>query len=265
MTKKIAFCFLIYDIINHEEIWNRFFKNVDTEKYSIYIHYKYDKKMKYFEKYKLDNCIETKYADVTLIHAHNLLFEKAYNDGCYKIISLSGACIPLKPFNYVYDFLTKDNYGHFNIAQQESCFPRCNGLLNYYKYDNIQKSSNWFILNRNTCNLILSYDKNRIDNEFGEIISPEEHSYITIIYENNLQHEIITTPNLANGATTFTNWADMDYKYVTEKGLKNYDTIELKELKYLMKSKSLFGRKFYRECTSLINKTYLDFISTSLT
>jgi hypothetical protein len=59
MTKKIAFCFLIYDIINHEEIWNRFFKNVDTEKYSIYIHYKYDKKMKYFEQYKLDNCIET--------------------------------------------------------------------------------------------------------------------------------------------------------------------------------------------------------------
>ena len=40
--KKIAFCFLIYDIINHEELWNIFFQNVDTNKYNIYIHYKFN-------------------------------------------------------------------------------------------------------------------------------------------------------------------------------------------------------------------------------
>ena len=48
--KKIAFCFLIYDIINHEELWNIFFKNVDANKYTIYIHYKFNKPLKYFEK-----------------------------------------------------------------------------------------------------------------------------------------------------------------------------------------------------------------------
>ena len=58
--KKIAFCFLIYDIINHEELWNIFFKDIDTNLYNIYIHYKNNKQLKYFEKYKLDNCIETK-------------------------------------------------------------------------------------------------------------------------------------------------------------------------------------------------------------
>ena len=26
VMKKIAFCFLIYDIINHEELWNIFLK-----------------------------------------------------------------------------------------------------------------------------------------------------------------------------------------------------------------------------------------------
>ena len=59
--KKISFCFLIYDIINHEELWNIFFQNVDKNKYSIYIHYKCNKELKYFEKYKLNKCIETKY------------------------------------------------------------------------------------------------------------------------------------------------------------------------------------------------------------
>jgi hypothetical protein len=52
--KKIAFCFLIYDIINHEELWNKFFLDVDINKYNIYIHYKYNVPLKYFEKYKLN-------------------------------------------------------------------------------------------------------------------------------------------------------------------------------------------------------------------
>ena len=38
--KKIAFLFLIYDVINQEELWNSFFSNIDPNKYSIYIHYK---------------------------------------------------------------------------------------------------------------------------------------------------------------------------------------------------------------------------------
>ena len=130
--KKLAFCFLIYDVINLEELWNIFFQNVDPNKYSIYIHYKINKPLKYFDKYKLNNCIATKYADIPLIHAHNLLFKKALDDGCDKIISLSQACIPFKSFNYVYDFLTKDDFGHFNIAHYTSCFPNCNNLKKFY-------------------------------------------------------------------------------------------------------------------------------------
>ena len=63
--KKIAFCFLIYDEIVHEDIWNNFFKKVDKSRYSIYIHYKNNKKLKFFEDNKLKNCIETGYGDIT--------------------------------------------------------------------------------------------------------------------------------------------------------------------------------------------------------
>ena len=167
--KKIAFCFLIYDIINNEELWNIFFKNIDINKYNIYIHYKNNKELKYFEKYKLTNCIETKYADISIIHAHNLLFKKALQDGCYKIISLSQACIPFKSFNFIYDFLTNDDNCHFNVAPHEQCFPRCNILLNFYDKKNIQKSSNWFILNRKNCDLVVNYDKTKINKEYSNI------------------------------------------------------------------------------------------------
>ena len=50
--KKLGFCFLIYDKINLEELWNIFFKNIYKKKYNIYIHYKIDVPLKYFEEYK---------------------------------------------------------------------------------------------------------------------------------------------------------------------------------------------------------------------
>lgn len=261
--KKISFCFLIYDGINLEELWNIFFKNVDKNKYTIYIHYKTDKPLKYFEQYKLKDCIETKYCDVTIIHAHNLLFKKAYDDGCYKIISLSQACIPFKSFDYIYNFLCKDNKGHFNIAEHNACFPRCNKLLNYYDRNNIQKSSNWFILNRQICELVIQEDKTKINEMYSNIFCPEEHFFISVVFSNHLQYEIITTQNLSNDATTFTNWGDMGYKYELGYGLKNYNTIEKEELLYLLNSNCLFGRKFNNQCySSLYIKEYIENITT---
>ena len=126
--KKIAFCFLIYDVINHEELWNLFFNNIDKNLYEIYIHQKFDKRLKYFDEYKLKNKIDTNYADPTLINAYNLLFKKAYEDGCDKFVILSQACIPLKSFDYIYEFLIKNDNGYFNICPKEQCFPRANEL-----------------------------------------------------------------------------------------------------------------------------------------
>ena len=266
--KKIGFCFLIYDEIVLEELWNTFFKNVDTEKYGIYIHYKINKPLKYFESYKLKECVETKYADVTLIYAHNLLFKEALNDGCYKIISLSQNCVPLKSFNYIYKYLTKDCYGHFNVMPDRQCFPRCNNLLQFYDRNHIKKSSNWFILNRTICDIIVNTKKEDIERYYGNIGSPEEHFYITTVYKNYLEKEIKMTSNLSNGATTFTNWPDMmNYKYefrpnIGDRMPKHYKSIDKEELLYLMKSECLFGRKFTKECyQSFVNIEYMKMLN----
>jgi len=259
--KKLAFCFLIYDIINHEEIWNIFFKNVDTNKYDIYIHYKFDKPLKYFEKYKLNNCIETKYSDVSLVKAQNLLFKTALNNDNTNFILISNSCIPFKSFEYIYDNLNPE-YSYFNITPQTQCFPRCNNTLNFIDKKYIQKASQWCILNRKHVELMLN--TNDYINWFNKSV-PDEHCYITNIFYNNLQNEIITTLMLANNATTFTNWEGMDYKYPSHKELKNYSSITEDEILYLMNSKCLFGRKFNKECNNLLcNEKYIKFIKSKL-
>ena len=231
----IAFCFLIYEKINLEEIWVRFFEQVDPALYRIYIHYKVNKPLKYplFERRKLPakQCVPTKYADVSLIHAHNVMFKQAYNDGCSKMINLSQACIPFKSFSYIYHFLTQDDYGHFNVA------PVKNGY----------KSYEWFILNRTLCQeLANNADVTKINATYQSIYAPEERYYITAIHEKKLLQQIRSTSNLALGATTFTNWLP--------RGLKTYNFITPKEMDALVASNSLFGRKFTAECFVALKK-----------
>ena len=261
---QIAFCFLIYDIINHEEVWNTFFQNVDTNKYNIYIHYKYNKPLKYFEKYKLTNNIETKYEDETIPLAYNILFREAYKDiNNYKFQILSGSCIPMKSFDYIYNQLTINKSGYFNICPQKQCFPTCNYLINILDVKIISKSHNWFILNRKLVEYLCFNNDDFLKKHYKTIYAPAEYFYYTFIKILNLQDEIITTYNSSNNATTFTNWEGMDYKYPSLNGLKNYNIISDEELDYLLLSKCLFGRKFNKECI-LDNKQYIKFISSQL-
>jgi len=259
--KKLAFLFLIYDKINHEELWKTFFQNIDKNKYSIYIHYKDNKPLKYFQEYKLNYCIPTEYARISQLKAFNVLIEAALKDNDNtNFIFISGACIPLKSFDYVYDNIHNE-YSYFNIADHSACFPRCNYALNFINEKYIQKSSCWIIFNRKHADLMVTKTDYLL--WFENCVSPDEHGHITNIFYHNLENEIITTPNIADGATTFINWQGMNYKYPSKYCLKNYDYITKEELLYLMQSKSFFGRKFNEECISLYIPEFLNFISAN--
>jgi len=146
--KNIAFCFLIYYSINLEDLWYSWFQNVDKSKYNIYIHYKINKPLKYFEIYKLDNCIDTQYADITLVEAQNLLIQEALKDKATShIVLLSNSCIPLTSFENVYNEINS-KFSYFNLSLNEHIFQNNRGetLKIYFKI--VRKASQWCILNR---------------------------------------------------------------------------------------------------------------------
>lgn len=258
--KKIAFCFLIYDRMNHEELWRIFFSNIDRRKYTIYIHYKENKPLKYFNHYKLKKCIETRYENHTIPLAYNLLFREAFkNLDNYKFLILSGSCIPMKSFNHIYDKLIKDKFGYFNTNNKSECFPNCRHLRGVIEEKFISKSHDWFIMNRKLVKN-LCFDKDEFLNKhYNKIYAPAEYFYYTFIKLLKLEKEIITTHMASDKATTFTNWWKTDYKYVNPNGIiKYYGSISKEELLYLLNGQCLFGRKFKEECT--VNGTrFLDF------
>lgn len=250
VMKKLLFLFLVYDDIEHEELWNEFFRDADLDKYDIRIHQKNSKDLKYFNEYRMPNHIPTRYADISLVKAQNLMIEDALLDpDAYKFIFLSQHCIPLKSFNYIYTELISNNASIFNEAVDGQCFPRCVSLLKHYPASQIKKASQWCILNREHAQLMIDH-KNEVEH-FSAVTAPEEIYYLTMImrYGNTSFQKLIRTSNLASGATTFTNWENMkEYPYVIDEGLKTYKDISVEELKYLLKAPCLFGRKFDRSC-----------------
>ena len=249
--KKLAFCFLIDDTI-HEEVWNSFFKNVDKQKYTIYIHSTSNIPLKYFEQYTLSNCIQTNYKDSTRVLAYNALFRQAYLDTeNYKFIILSGSCMPFKSFDHIYKELTNDSFGYFQVRPASQVFPHCNSMLSFVKKDDIQKSSQWFVLNRILVET-LCFDKDELlQIILKHVVHPVEYYYYTYICIQNLQNEITTTSNRFHDAST-----DVGCTYEPNK----YDSIEKEELVYLLKSACLFGRTFHASC--LMIEEYLNAIVT---
>jgi hypothetical protein len=233
--RKIAFCFLIYDIINHEELWNLFFNNIDPNKYSIYIHYKNNISLKYFNKYKLKKRIQTKYADISLVKAQNILLYEALKDlDNTNIIFLSGSCIPVKPFDYIYNIL-KPEYSYFSEVSQNGCFPRCDLSLEYVDKKYIFKTSQWCIINRRHADLMLKY-KDYLK-WFSKIYAADEHCYITNIMHHNLENEICNEFD-----PTYVNWSKGGPRPLT------YNSITDENLLLLVSSKHLFARKFDKGC-----------------
>ena len=257
--KKLAFCFLIYDRIECEELWYEFFKGVNTSKYNIYIHYKENKPLTWFEKYKLNNCIETNYGCISLVKAMNILLEEAYKDiENESMIFVSGHCIPFKSFDHIYSSLNSSK-SYFNICYpNKQDYSRCNPALKFIQRSVLQKCSNWCILNRKHTNILI---KNTIYLDwFKDVTAADEHCYSTYLFFIGLEKELETTPNIAF-ATTFVNWSDYDYKFKSDYSNKNYSSISKEELLYILESPSFFGRKFTRECLNDIKcDLYLDLI-----
>ena len=255
-NKKIAFCFLIYEEIYHEDLWKSFLDNVDKSKYSIYIHYKKDKPLKYFNDHKLKNTIETCWGCLSIVHAQNLILKEALKDNMNQhFIWLSDSCVPIKTFDYIYNYLDTSK-SYFNIAPDSQVFPRANNAIKYIDRTKIKKAFMPSIINRKHAKLFIDNDEN-IKLWFNNINNVDEIVYITLVHYYKLENELVLTPNIAAGSIIFASWTDMrNFKYFEKSKLSknrpnSYNYICPEELNYLIKSKSLFARKFMKNCGGL--------------
>lgn len=260
-NKKIAFCFLIYDKINNEEHWYKFFEKVDKNKYNIYIHFKENKKLKYFNDKKIISLKDTNWCGPSLVKAQNLLLKEALLDKDNEhFIFVSNSCLPIKCFDYIYN----------NLDVNKSYFYETVSHKKYFHYnDKLEglKASQWCILNRKHANILVEdkmnilykkmfvhFNENGRKGRHGFAGCPDEYCYITILNHIGERKNIIFTNKDYNYATTYRSQYDeyRNFKSSRKSGTPNsYVVICPEELYFLKKIKSFFLRKVNDNCKGI--------------
>lgn len=105
--KKIAFLFLIIDNPNFHEIWDKYFEG-NEDKFNIYIHPKFPENHTWKPEHIIKNLQPTKWGFI--VDAYMELFKTAFeNKDNFKFITISESCVPIKPFNMLYDEIILSN------------------------------------------------------------------------------------------------------------------------------------------------------------
>lgn len=233
----IAFCFLLTYTFPMEKIWERFFKNIENDdEYLIVIHAKetliLDSLFLKTQAHIIDP-IETKWGDISLVSAQNLMLEYATkkHDASFCCI-LSGNCIPLKIFEIIRDDLEKLPTSRFFL--EDTLHP-------IFK----KKQSQWCILSLEHIQIILKYKQKymdifkkynfeKINTIFG---APDEFFYVTLILWQGFD-------NFTTTGSTYCNWASAIHLGHP----KEYNKVSFTKLKSLKKTHFLFARKFLKTC-----------------
>jgi len=242
---KLGFLFLCKNNINQLQLWLDFFKN-NYDKCNIYIH-SYDQEnitQDFVKKYHIDKVLDTGWGDIydVVRYVMNISVEK--ND--YKLVLLSESTIPTKSFDYIYDYLTKDNKGYLNYNMTSEYLNNmqirrynlnCKNIKDFEKnidFSHWYYNETWITFNKEMIEIILDDDKYYKYFKTAFVYDENYPMYLYSLYNKlDLFHNI---------KTTYTNW---NTNYINgKKHPKLYDDIDDELLKELSNPDILFGRKF---------------------
>jgi len=151
MTKKIAFCFLLYEYVKHNTIWEKFFLQDSNCTYSIYSHIKKtsDKTQGWLKSNQVKT-INTNWCGDSLVFAWIKMLKKALQDKDNKyFVLLSGDCIPLYSYTKLYQKITRSKKSRINLNNDIKMFNK-----KIYDFSGLYYADQWMILNRTDAKLL---------------------------------------------------------------------------------------------------------------
>lgn len=267
--KQIAFCFLLYDTIQHLNIWENFFDQDNDGTSTIYAHLKTvtNKTPTWIKNAKV-RTVSTNWCGEDLIHGFTQMLKKALINPNNKYFALiSGADIPLYTYSETYKKIT-------STSKTRMSFQLDDGNV-FEERDDIYNAHQWVILNRETAMDYLKlvdpknskskkfiqkfrkiYKENGVSVGRKKAIKNDDSTWLggcpDEIYPINWLKELYSrnlSKHISNQMTTYTAW---DFE-------KDPDHPEIFNIKTVKKAKKeicgrghIFARKFTEDAADYI-------------
>ena len=248
-NKKICFCFLVYDKLNKPNIWEYFFKNADTNKYSILVHSKnelVEDEYTLLHNNLIDAHYETEWGKWSIVNVQNRLLEIGLqNEDNEKFIFVSDSHVPLHDFETVYNCVMCNNFSFIDVMGRltQNTTHSMNDVFNIGKL-NMFKMSQWSCLNREHASMILENEDKMKEMSENSII-PDENAYICTLTGLYFPQKI---NNLYNKNLTFIDWVLPSTNKLYRAHPRTYDRSELSKLIPTLRNEYLFVRKIAPTC-----------------
>lgn len=109
---RVGLCFLVYDAPKHQDLWRAFLRDVDPNRFRVFVHSKTPKtaRVDLPSAAILDDPVETEWASIALVHATFRLFGAARDAGCDVFLLLSDTMLPLISFDAVVARLARSTF-----------------------------------------------------------------------------------------------------------------------------------------------------------
>lgn len=232
--KKIGFLFLIKNKFFNKKFYKNYFKNIDKDKFGVYIHYKVKPPLD-FDNLTFVKSIPTAWGDISLVKAILILLKYAYNDGCDMFYILSSDSLPLKHFDEIYKIndtvFSQQNirYGRKHLLNNFSRLKRHNPLYKKFNINSWRKQNMFFCMSRT------DYEKinfNKYVPLFSNLGIPDEYFFINIF--------IVERVPYIKGKYMFVDEKELktSSKYLTTTDFIKYNSIISK---YLFCRKAILG------------------------
>jgi len=286
---KIAFLFLTIDNINHPSFWEEYFKNND-DKINIYCHPKNPENVTipWLKKNIISKIVETGWGYITSAY-FNLLAAALNDKDNTKFITISESCIPLIPFDKLYNDIMKDpkkSYIKFTKIKKYDIGARIKNQKGYEKYK-FYKHWARFCLSRHHTKILLNkkedfkfFNKMHVGDEFFlSLLYPFNNiddfgiTYDNWKYVHNLVDEI--NKNI-NSLYKKIEYNDKNNKVIIDKisllkkskeeiskNPKSYNDVTLEDIKEAKSTNSYFWRKFPKNSNIIKYKTQFEYITES--
>ena len=223
---KIAFCFLTYDSIIRNDIWNTFFENISTDKYTVFIHpKKYNDNKIYDYTFTYNIVKERVYTkskdDISIVKATLKLLEETYkyDNEITHFVFLTQSCIPLYNFDRLFDLITKFDKSVISVIDhnKKERYTQLSPIMKkYIYYKNFVKQQPNMILIREDVRILIHND---YTDHFTNMECPDEHYFINVMLSVFKKNIIKQQINFCNN--DFSKTQALEFKIVSNDFINN--------------------------------------------